>query len=100
MIIEDFKKKYKNSKALKLLFYADDAVLRFLVKDESLAKAFLDICKEFNLILNVKKSKIMYASGIKGNYPRVKLPILNRMEEVDNFNYLGIRMKYNGDLKP
>ena len=83
MIIDEFKKQYQNSKALKLLFYADDAVLRFFVKDESLAKAFLDLCKQFNLILNIKKSKIMYADGLKGHYPRVKLPILKNMEEVD-----------------
>jgi len=60
MILDEFNHDNGYIEIIKILFYADDAVLRFRLKDQIVALNFLKLCERYNLILNISKSKIMY----------------------------------------
>jgi hypothetical protein len=65
MILDEFNLDNGYKEIIKILFYADDAVLKFKLKDQIAALNFLKLCAKYNLILNIGKSKIMYQGGTK-----------------------------------
>jgi len=85
--------------AVKLLFYADDLVLmskllRGLQKQLDELSAF---CKERDLTVNVKKTKVV-VFGSRVNSSPVHYDG-SPVEEVASFHYLGIKLHRSGSLK-
>jgi sorting nexin-29 len=84
-----------------LLLYADDTVIMAESECElrKALKGLEQYCSQWDLTINVKKTKTMIFS--KGKARKVgKFTINGReVERVDHFNYLGVKFSYNGKFQ-
>ena len=82
-----------------LLMYADDTVIISETCDglQNMLNALLTYTKKWNLTVNIDKTKIMvFRNGKKLNENETWTFDGKRLDIVDQFNYLGILLNYNG----
>ena len=83
-----------------VLLYADDTVI-FSETPEGMQNAlniFDDYCKTWHLCINVSKTKVVIFSKRK-NRSNIEFILQGvRLEIVDDYSYLGICFKYNGNF--
>ena len=83
------------------LMYADDLVLLSLSAGGLQGKLdkLNEYCQQWDLSINIKKTKVMLMSVKNGPLPNVKLNIGGTtIDWVDSYKYLGIEVHSNGDM--
>ena len=85
-----------------LLFFADDLVIIAKSPEElqSLIDKLFVYCQEWNLSVNIKKTKVVIFDKKKSNNEIVFHYVDNELDIVDSHVYLGINVKNNGTFLP
>ena len=82
-----------------LLMYADDTVIMSETREglQNMLDALVSYTKKWNLTVNIDKTKIMvFRNGKKLRDDEIWTYDGKRVDTVDQFNYLGILLNYNG----
>ena len=83
------------------LLYADDTIIMAESADElqKALDALYNYCKDWDLTINISKTKIMiFSRGKVRKYPNFYLN-KEEIEVVENYTYLGVVFNYDGSFK-
>ena len=83
-----------------VLIYADDTIILAESPDElqKSLNALFEYCNLWHLMVNTSKTQVVFSRGEIRNKPAFTYTC-NKLQVVDDFVYLGVKLNYNGRFK-